>query len=186
MKRGRCFLGFIVLLFPLLLQGQTPPTTDLPLVLDRIIAVPGADGRFDHMSVDTKTGRVFASDYGNDTVAVLDVHRSREIHTISGGLDEPQGVAFLPDLNRIVVTNSADGSCKVFDGTTYAPIASLKFPDDADQVRYDASTHLIYVGYGDGAIGTIDGNTNKLSEGALNSGRIPNRFSSSNQVRGYL
>src|ERR1700690_3674775 len=93
--------------------GQETPSTDQPLILDRIVAVPGADGRFDHMAVDTKAGRVFASVYGNDTVAVLDVHRSREIHTISGGLDEPQGVAFIPDLNRIVVTNSGDGSCKV-------------------------------------------------------------------------
>ncbi len=176
MKRRQCFLGFIVLLFPLLLQGQMPPTTDLPLVLDRIIAVPGADGRFDHMSVDTKTGRVFASVYGNDTVAVLDVHRSREIHTISGGLGEPQGVAFLPDLNRIVVTNSADGICKVFDGTTYVPIASVKFPDDADQVRYAPSTHLIYVGYGDGAIGTIDANSNKIVGQSFELGAHPESF----------
>jgi len=79
---------------------------------------------------------------------------------ISGGLDEPQGVARLPDLNRIVVTNSGDGSCKIFDGTTYEPLAGAKFADDADQLRYDVSRHLIYVGCGDGAIGTIDALTN--------------------------
>ncbi len=156
--------------------GQEPPSTDQPLILDRIIAVPGADGRFDHMTVDTKTGRVFASVYGNDTVAVLDVHRSREIHTISGGLDEPQGVAYLPDLNRIVVTNSGDGSCKVFDGTTYEPIATVKFADDADQLRYDPSRHLIYVGYGDGAIGTIDALTNKVTDENFELGAHPESF----------
>src|SRR5579864_1936521 len=89
--------------------GQEVPSTDQPLVLDRIIAVPGAEGRFDHMAVDAKNGRVFASVYGNDTVVVLDVHRSREIHIIRQGLNEPQGVAYLPDLNRIVVSNSGDG-----------------------------------------------------------------------------
>ncbi len=156
--------------------GQEPPSVDQPLILDRIIAVPGADGRFDHMAVDAKTGRVFASVYGNDTVAVLDVHRSREIHTISGGLDEPQGVAYLPDLNRIVVTNSGDGSCKVFDGTTYEPIATVKFADDADQLRYDPSRHLIYVGYGDGAIGTIDALTNKVTGENFELGAHPESF----------
>ena len=156
--------------------AQEPPSTDQPLILDRIIAVPGADGRFDHMAVDAKTGRVFAAVYGNDTVAVLDVHRSREIHTITGGLNEPQGVTYLPDLNRIVVTNSGDGSCKIFDGTTYQPLASVKFADDADQLRYDPALHLIYVGYGDGAIGTIDAMTNKITGESFELGAHPESF----------
>jgi DNA-binding beta-propeller fold protein YncE len=156
--------------------GQEVPSTDQPLILDRIIAVPRAEGRFDHMAVDAKTGRVFASVYGNDTVAVLDVHRSREIHTIREGLNEPQGVAFLQDLNRIVVTNSGDGSCKVFDGTTYEPLAAVKFADDADQLRYDPSRHLIYVGYGDGAIGTMDPSTNRIVGESFELGAHPESF----------
>ncbi len=176
MIRLKQFVLFVCLIVTGRALAQEPPSTDQPLILDRIIAVPGADGRFDHMAVDAKTGRVFSSVYGNDTVAVLDVHRSREIHTISGGLDEPQGVAFIPDLNRIVVTNSGDGSCKIFDGTTYDPIASVKFADDADQLRYDASRHLIYVGYGDGAIGTIDAQTNKIVGESFELGAHPESF----------
>lgn len=156
--------------------GQQVPTTDQPLILDRIIAVPGADGRFDHMAVDAKTGRVFASVYGNDTVVVLDVRRSREIYTIRGGLNEPQGVAYLPDLNRIVVTNSGDGSCRVFDGTTYQPLATVKFSNDADQLRYDESRHLIYVGYADGAIGVINALTNKIAGESFSLGAHPESF----------
>ena len=168
-------IAFACLVSSALCFAQEIPTTDQPLVLDRIIAVPGADGRFDHMAVDAKTGRVFASVYGNDTVAVLDVHRSREIQTISG-LNEPQGVAYLPDLNRIAVTNSADGSCKIFDGTTYQTLAVVKFTDDADQIRYDASRHLIYVGYGDGAIGAIDALTNKITGENFELGAHPESF----------
>jgi DNA-binding beta-propeller fold protein YncE len=167
---------FAWVMFAVLAFGQEPPLTSQPLILDRIIAVPGADGRIDHMTVDVKTGRVFAAVYGNDTVAVVDVHRSREIHTINRGLDEPQGVAFLPDLNRIVVTNSGDGSCQIFDGTTYAPLASVKFEDDADQIRYDPVKHLIYVGYGDGAIGTIDASTNKIVGESFELGAHPESF----------
>ena len=170
-------LAFVAcLVVAVLAIGQEPPLTDQPLILDRIIAVPGAQGRFDHMTVDVKTGRVFAAVYGDDSVAVLDVHRSREIHTITGGLDEPQGVAFLPDLNRIVVTNSGDGSCKVFDGTSYQALASVKFEDDADQIRYDPARHLIYVGYGDGAIGTIDASTNKVVGESFELGAHPESF----------
>lgn len=169
-------VAFVLLALQAPTIAQAPPSSDQPLILDRIIAVPGADGRFDHMAVDAKTGRVFAAVYGNDTVAVLDVHRSREIHSIRGGLDEPQGVAYLPDLNRIVVTNSGDGSCKIFDGTTYQLLASIKFADDADQLRYDSARHLIYVGYGDGAIGTIDALTNKITGESFELGAHPESF----------
>ncbi len=168
------FFAWVMFAVPAL--GQEPPLISQPLILDRIIAVPGADGRFDHMTVDVKTGRVFAAVYGNDTVAVVDVHRSREIHTINRGLDEPQAVAFLPDLNRIVVANSGEGSCQIFDGTTYEPLASVKFADDADQIRYDPVKHLIYVGYGDGAIGTIDASTNKIVGESFELGAHPESF----------
>src|SRR5579864_8643329 len=109
MNRRKRFILFAYLSLAAFTRAQELPTREEPLVLDRIIAIPGAEGRFDHMAVDAKTGRVFAAVYGNDTVVVLDVHRSREIHIIRQGLNEPQGVAYLPDLNRIVVSNSGDG-----------------------------------------------------------------------------
>lgn len=141
---------------------ETPVNEELqPLVLVRIIPMPAAEGRIDHMAVDTNTGRVFATVYGNDTLEVLDVHRGKQIHVITEGLDEPQGVAYIPGENRIVVSNSGDGSCKIFDGETYKLIASVKFPADADQLRYDALSKQIYVGYGEGSIGIIDAATGK-------------------------
>lgn len=130
-----------------------------PLVLDRIIPMPSVHGRADHMTVDVKQDRIFSAIYGNDSVDVLDVHRARETFTIHGGLEEPQGVAFLPDLNRIVVTSDGGGTCTVFNATSYARAGSISFGDDADQIRYDASGHRLYVGYADGAIGMIDTQT---------------------------
>src|SRR5512137_1528865 len=53
-----------------------------PLFLTRIIPIPDTPGRFDHMSVDNKGGRVFATVFGNDTVEVLQLERARRIHTI--------------------------------------------------------------------------------------------------------
>lgn len=160
----------IVVFFALLLTAasswgqeiQIPANEEFePLVLDRIIPIPSAVGRIDHMVVDTATGRVFAVVYGKDTVAVLDVHRGREIYTIRNGLNEPQGVGYLPDLNRIVVSNSGDGACSIYDGKTYKLSGSVKFPADADQLRYDPEEKRVYVGYGDGALGMIDATDNK-------------------------
>jgi len=128
------------------------------------------------MAVDANSGRVFATVYGNDTVEVLDVHRGKQIHVIQEGLNEPQGVVYLPESNRIVVSNSGDGTCKIFDGDTYKVIASVKFPADADQLRYDKSSKRVYVGYGEGAIGIIDATSNTRLPGDLELGAHPESF----------
>ena len=58
-------------------QETFPADETAPLVLVRIIPIPGVEGRFDHMAVDNKNGRVFASVYGNDSVEVLDAQRGK-------------------------------------------------------------------------------------------------------------
>jgi DNA-binding beta-propeller fold protein YncE len=145
-------------------QETLPSDESAPLVLVRIIPIPGVEGRFDHMAVDNKTGRVFASVYGNDSVEVVDTARGRRARSIQEGFIKPQMVAYLPDSNRIVVSSEGDGTCKVFDADTYKLIDTVKFSDDADQLRYDPAATRVYVGYGDGdesAIGVFDAATNK-------------------------
>ena len=135
-----------------------------PLFLTRIIPIPDTPGRFDHMSVDNKRGLVFATVFGNDTVEVLQLERARRIHTITGAFNRPQAALYLPDLNRLAVSNSEDGTVKIFDGDSYKLIDTIKFPDDADNMRYDPATKRVYVGYGDGAIGVFDATTSKRLE----------------------
>jgi DNA-binding beta-propeller fold protein YncE len=76
----------------------------------------------------------------------------------------------------VVVSNSGDGACKIFDGETYKLIDTVKFPDDADQLRYDPATKRVYVGYGEGAIGAIDMITKKHLDGDFEVGGHPESF----------
>ena len=46
--------------------------------------------------------------------------------------------------------------CDVFDGTSCQHRNAVKLASDADNLRYDAATHTLYVGYGAGALGLID------------------------------
>lgn len=151
-----------LLLFSLWGAAQELPTDEsAPLVLVRIIPIPGVFGRFDHMAVDNSGGRVFAAVYGNDSVEVLDTARGTRDKSIHEGFIKPQMVAYLPGLNRIVVSSEGDGSCKVLDATTYKVIDTVKFSDDADQLRYDPLAKRVYVGYGEGAIGVFDAKNNQ-------------------------
>ena len=149
-----------LLLFSVCGRAQQLPTDEsAPLVLVRIISIPGVVGRFDHMAVDNMGGRVFAAVYGNDSVEVLDTARGRLERSLKEGFIKPQMVAFLPGLNRIVVSSEGDGSCKILDAKTYQVVDTVKFSDDADQLRHDPVAKRVYVGYGEGAIGVFDATT---------------------------
>jgi DNA-binding beta-propeller fold protein YncE len=71
------------------------------------------------------------------------------------GLKEPQGVAFFPDLHKVVVANTG-GTVVAFEDPSFKLLATLPAMDDADNLRIDAVTNQLYVGYGDGALGLID------------------------------
>jgi hypothetical protein len=57
---------------------ELPGDESAPLVLVRIIPIPGVSGHFDHMAVDNNRGRVFAAVYGNDRQRGSCGYRARE------------------------------------------------------------------------------------------------------------
>src|SRR6266404_5077261 len=137
-----------------------------PLRLEKTIEFPEVQGRIDHMSVDVKGQRLFISALGNNTVEVIDIKAGTRIKTI-GGLQEPQGVLYVPSSDRLYVANSKDGSVRIFDGTSYAALKTLDYGDDADNLRYDSDHKRVYVGYGSGALAEINEDGNKVDETKL-------------------
>jgi hypothetical protein len=124
-------------------------------MLERTIPLPNVNGRIDHFGIDHDGGRLFVAALGNNTVEVVDLKAGKAVHSIAG-LAEPQGIFFVPELNRLFVANGADGTLRIFDGTSLAPTISLPLGDDADNVRYDAAAKQILVGYGSGALAILD------------------------------
>jgi len=134
-----------------------------PLRLEKTVELPDVQGRIDHLSADVKGGRLFVSALGNNTVEVIDTKAGKRVKTI-GGLQEPQGVLYVPAVDRLYVANSKDGSVRIFDGSSYAPLKALDYGDDADNLRYDSDHKRIYIGYGGGALAEIDEEGNKGGE----------------------
>src|SRR5437763_1445230 len=106
------------------------------------------------MAVDSRVGRVFVAALGNNTVEIIDAKAGKQIGRIAG-LRKPQGVAFLADLNRLVVASGDDGKVRVY-GEEQKWVGTIDGLDDADNVRFDAQAKLAYVGYGGGALAVID------------------------------
>src|SRR5262245_28262475 len=126
-----------------------------PLRLVQTIPLPNVEGRIDHLTMDLKGQRLFIAALGNNTVEVVDLRAGERTQTIRG-LHEPQGVIFIPEVNKLFVANGKSGACDVFDGSSLKQAKSIKFPGDADNVRYDVAAGRVYVGYSDGALGIID------------------------------
>lgn len=124
------------------------------------IALPGVEGRIDHMSVDVQGRRLFVSALGNNTLEVLDLRQGRVLTSVKG-LREPQGVLFVPRENKLFVANGDDGTCMVFDGSSYRLLETIHFASDSDNVRYDSARNEIYVGYGEGSLGVLDAASGK-------------------------
>jgi DNA-binding beta-propeller fold protein YncE len=127
-----------------------------PLELKQTIALPAVEGRIDHLTYDPAGERLFVCALGNNTVEVLDLRKGQRVYSITG-LGAPQGIAYLPELNRIFVANDKGGICKIYDGKSFQAVGELDLKDDADNVRYDDATEKIYVGFGSGGIAIVNG-----------------------------
>src|SRR5438132_3287065 len=149
-------LVFLIISLAVIVPGHAEES--IPLRLVQTISLPNVEGRIDHMAVDLKGQRLFIAALGNNTVEVLDLRAGKRIRSISG-FHEPQGVGFIPEFNKIFVANAKSGACEVFDVSSFKPIKSIKFSDDADNIRYDAAARRVYVGYGSGGLGIIDAAT---------------------------
>lgn len=161
----RAFLR-ILLLAPLLVLTAAAAQESPELSLESHIPLPGVSGRIDHLSVDVKGQRLFVAAVANHTLEVVDLKSGRRVHTITN-LAEPQGVFYDASTNRLFVACGLDGVTKIFDGTTFQVVATVKFPDDADNIRYDPRDKGVIVGYagakqlrnrqeGNGGLGFLD------------------------------
>jgi hypothetical protein len=126
-----------------------------PLFPRGSILLAGVSGRMDHLAVDVSGQRLFVAALGNGTVEVLDLEHRKRIQSIPG-LQEPQGLAYAPELNRIFVAGGGDGTCRIFDAKTFRLLETVRYSSDADNLRYDRATRRLYVGFGDGALGVLD------------------------------
>src|SRR6266446_423042 len=134
--------------------------TAAPLKLTQTIALPGVEGRIDHVAFDAAGERLFVCALGNNTVEVIDLRKAERIHSITG-LGAPQGIVYIPKLDRLFVANDKGGIFKIYDGKSFQQISELNFEDDADNVRYEGATRKIYVGFGSGGIAVVNASDGK-------------------------
>jgi len=154
-----------LLLIALAIRGGSVQAQDSSALRKvQTISLPNVEGRIDHMAVDVKGQRLFIAALGNNSVEVLDLNAGKRLKSIRG-LHEPQGVGFVSEFNKIYIANGKSGACDILDGSSFERIKSVKFSNDADNIRYDAAKRRVFVGYGSGALAIIDAtNDDRIGE----------------------
>ncbi len=136
--------------------AQTKKTSALRRV--QTIPLPGVQGRIDHLAVDLADGRLFVAALGNGTLEVVDLKSGKRVDQVEG-LQEPQGVAYVPGTHRLIVSEGGRGFADIYDARALKLVNRVALGSDPDNVRYDPATDRAYVGYGGGAgsaLGVID------------------------------
>lgn len=135
-------------------KGQ-PETGSGILKLEKSILMPDVKGRIDHIDINLKGQVVYVAALGNNSLEAIDLKQGRIVHSIKG-LDEPQGIGYIPQHEEIFVANGGNGDCYFYNANSFEKVAAIHLSSDADDVRYDSVERKIYVGYGDGGIAVID------------------------------
>lgn len=135
-------------------KGQKTFGTE-KLKLIKEIPLPSVKGRIDHMAVNLKDEVLYVAALGNNTVEAIDLKNGSVLQSIKG-IEEPQGLAYLPEQNEIAVASGGNGDCIFYNASTFAKVATVHLASDADNIRYDAAERKLYVGYGNGGMALID------------------------------
>jgi hypothetical protein len=107
------------------------------------------------MAIDLSRQRLFIAELGNDSVSVVDLKGRKVLRRIAE-LNEPQGVGYVPSTDTLYVANGGEGMVRLFQGENYSDSEHIKLSTDADNIRVDTTADRVVVGYGSGALATID------------------------------
>lgn len=149
----RVLAGVVVALL-LALCGAGQARQASPLRLVRTIPLENVQGRIDHMTARPDGRQLFVAALGSNMVVRIDTEPGRVTGSVKG-ISAPQGVFYIADSGKLAIASGGDGKVRVYDASLKL-VGSVGSLEDADNVRYDRASNLLYVGYGHGALAVID------------------------------
>src|SRR5713101_2409796 len=119
-----------------------------PLKLVATTPLPGFSGDFDHFALDLKGKRLFLTAEDHKTVDVFDLE-GKHLQSITG-FGQPHAALFLPDANKLIVTDGDDdfGRVELVSGEDYKILSTIKLPKGVDSAVFDPTSQYYYVASG--------------------------------------
>ena len=116
----------------------------LPLKLLITTPLPGFTGDLDHFSFDLKGNRLFLAAEEQKTVEVFNLQTGERIHSIEG-IGHPLVMAYLPESNRLIVTDGGENAVQLVDCQDYKIIGTIKLGPGVDHAALNPVNKYYYV-----------------------------------------
>src|SRR6202163_4546416 len=152
-KKVKKSLALFLMLF-VVFALETAGQEKLPLKLIATIPLPDLVGDLEFFAPDLKGDRLFLCAENSKTVEVFNLHTGKRIHTIKG-FGEPHDIVYLPDSNKLIVTDGGDdfGWVELVSGANYEIVDKIKLPNGVDEAIFDPVHLYFYVESGSDAPG---------------------------------
>jgi WD40 repeat protein len=161
LRPNAAFVGASFWLFIACGPATSAQDKPVPLALKTAILLPGVTGRIDHLAMAGKDSLVFIAALGNNSVEVVDLGSGKRTASITG-IEEPQGIVFIPEDRSVLVSSGGTGACNFYDVADRSLKRSIQLDGDADNIRYSPALGLIFIGHGNGGIAVVDAHTFKV------------------------
>lgn len=115
-----------------------------PLTLVQSVDLANYSGDFDHFAVDLKKGRLFLAAEDHATIEVFDIKSGKRIKTIDG-FEAPHSLLYMPEVDRLLVTDSGKGLSKILTGDDFRVVKTLRLTPGADSIGFDRNARQLYI-----------------------------------------
>ncbi|GLQ87510.1 YncE family protein [Dyella flagellata] len=134
---------------PSLAKLMAPPAGADPAAAATLIGrstawKPQYSGDFDHFGVDTKRNKLLLAAEDHGTLEVFNLATGAHERTLTS-FSTPHAILYLPEKDRLIVTDSGKGGTRVLDAATYKVLGYIDLAPGADSMEYDQGTHLLYI-----------------------------------------
>jgi hypothetical protein len=108
--------------------------------------LPGYSGDFDHFEYDLKGNRLWLAAEDHGTLELFDLKTLKKQKSFKGIVATPHGILYLPEKNRLVVTDTGgDMLTRVIDASSYKVTSTIKLAaPGTDAIGYDAGRKRLY------------------------------------------
>ena len=140
MNRNLARLSFALVLVSICALARSQQKT--PLVLSETIPIPSVQGGFNHLAVDAARQRLFVTAPADKTLEIIDLKEERPFGSLVG--ERPAAARYAPEFDQLYVARGK--SVAIYDGQTYALIATVDVGSNLDELQYDARAKRLYAG----------------------------------------
>ena len=126
-------------------DGSATPGPASPLTITGHADLPGYSGDFDHFAADVPGDRLFLAAEDHGTMEVFRLSTLEHLQTIKGPIETPHSILLMPDVHKLLVTETGKSMSHIFNSDSYAFEKAVKLAPGADSVGYDAPRNRLYI-----------------------------------------